>query len=124
MTLLSGSEKAGIIGDVRQLILASGQQAALSRVAPGEKLFGHEDEPFEPVGSIPIELNRTPPDSLPGNIDAVASALFEADVKPQDRLEIDGEIYRVQVVVEERLFGALTHKTLRLVKVHGGQTNG
>lgn len=120
MSLLTEGEKTRSAGAVREMILASGQQAALSRCDPGEKLFGHEDETFAPVGTIPVELNRTPPVDLPGDIDAVASALPEADARAQDRLELEGETYRVQTVVEERLFGGVTHKALRLVKVHDG----
>ena len=120
MTLLTEREKAESVEDVRRMILATGQVAALSRCNPGENLFGHEDETFVEVGTIPVELNRTPPVDLPGDIDAVVSALPEADARDQDRLELDGETYRVQTVVEERLFGAVTHKALRLVKVHAG----
>lgn len=124
MPLLTDKEKAQSAADVRELILASGQQATLSRCAPGEQLFGHEDEAFAEVGTLPVELNRTPPDRLPGDIDAVASARPEADVRAQDRLEIEGETYRVQTVVAERLFGVLTHKVLRLVRIHDGPANG
>jgi hypothetical protein len=120
MSLLTDGAKAQSAADVREMILASGQQATLSRCDPGEKLFGHEDETFVQIGTIPVELNRTPPVELPGDIDAVASVLPEADVRAQDRLELDGEAYRVQTVVEERLFGGITHKALRLVKVHDG----
>jgi len=119
VSLLTDKEKAQSAADVRAMILASGQLATLSRCDPGEKLFGHEDETFVEVGAISVELNRTPPVDLPGDIDAVASALPEADARSQDRLELDGESYRVQTVVEEHLFGIVTHKTLRLVKVHG-----
>ena len=120
MSLLTDREKARSVADVRAMILASGQQANLSRCDPGEKLFGHEDETFVEVGTIPVELGRTPPVDLPGDIDAVASVLPEADARARDRLELDGETYRVQTVIEERLFGAFTHKALRLVKVHDG----
>ena len=120
MTLLTGREKAQSKEDVRRMIIASGQEAALSRCDPGENLFGHEDETFVEVGTIHVEMNRTPPDDLPGDIDAVASALPEADVRAEDRLEIESETYRVQTVIEERLFGAVTHKALRLVKIHDG----
>lgn len=120
MSLLTDSEKAQSAADVRDMILASGQQAALSRCDPSEKLFGHADETFVQIGTFPVELNRTPPVDLPGDIDAVASAFPEADVRTQDRLELDGQTYRVQTVVEEQLFGAVTHKALRLVKVHDG----
>lgn len=120
MSLLSGPERASAVSDVRALICASGQEATVLRREAGENLYGHDEGQFDEVGAIPLELNRTPPDDLPGDIDAVASVLPEADVRAEDRLLTDGEAYRVQAVVEERLFGVVTHKSLRLVKIHAG----
>jgi len=102
------------------MICSSGQMAAVLRRDVGENLFGHDAEPFNEVGTLPLELNRTPPEDLPGDIDAVASVLPEADVRAEDRLAAESEAYRVQAVVEERLFGVVTHKSLRLVKIHAG----
>jgi len=120
MPLLSGPERAAAVSDVRALIAASSQEAAVLRREAGENLYGHDEGQFAEVASIPLELNRTPSPDLPGDIDAVASVLPEADVLAEDRLLADGETYRVQTVVEERLFGVVTHKSLRLVKVHAG----
>lgn len=119
MPLLSEREKAEVVAEICRLILASGQTAQLLRLDPGENLFGHDEEKFVEVGSIPIELNATPPDDLPGNIDAVASVLPEAAVEAAQRLAVGEGIFRIQNVVEEHLFGVITHKTLRLVKIHG-----
>ena len=120
MPLLSGPERAAAVSDVRALIAASSQGAAVLRREAGENLYGHDEGQFAQVDTIPLELNRTPPADLPGDIDAVASVLPEADVLAEDRLLTNSETYRVQTVVEERLFGVVTHKSLRLVKVHGG----
>jgi len=38
----------------------------------------------------------------------------------EDRLQVGAEVYRVQTVKEERLFGAVTHKVVKLVKHHAG----
>ncbi len=124
MSLLTENEKAQSARDVRQLILAADTEAAVTRCVPGENLFGHEDETFAPIGTIAIELNRTPPPQLQATVDAVASILPEVDVKEEDRLEVPGEAYRVQTIVEESLFGIVTHRTLQLVRIHGSQTNG
>ncbi|HOZ46594.1 MAG TPA: hypothetical protein PLO37_06565 [Candidatus Hydrogenedentes bacterium] len=105
---------------MRALICGSGQEGTILRRETGENLYGHDEGQFNEVGTIPLELNRTPPDDLPGDIDAVASVLTEADVRAEDRLLAEGEAYRVQAVVEERLFGVVTHKSLRLVKLHAG----
>lgn len=120
MSLLSGPERASAVSDVRALICASGQEATIFRREAGENLYGHDEGQFDEVGTIPLELNRTPPDDLPGDIDAVASVLPEADVRAEDRLAAEGESYRVQALVEERLFGVVTHKSLRPVKIHAG----
>lgn len=119
MPLLSDREQAEAVAEVRRMILASGQTAQLLRAEPGENLFGHDDEAFVEGETIPIELNATPPDDLPGNIDAVASVLSEAPVQVEQRLKVGEETFRIQNVVEEHLFGVITHKTLRLVKIHG-----
>ncbi len=120
MSLLSGPERASAVSDVRALIASSSQEAAVHRREAGENLYGHDEGHFAEAGTIPLELNRTPPADMPGDIDAVASVLPEADVLAEDRLLTDGETYRVQTVIEERLFGVVTHKSLRLVKVHAG----
>ena len=123
MSLLTPHEAAQAVADVRCMILAAGRQGTLWRTVAGEGLFGHEDEAFAPMGEIALELRRTPPERLPGGIDAVAAVLPEADARAQDRLQIEDETYRVQTVVEERLFGAVTHKSLQLVNVHGHEAN-
>ncbi len=120
MPLLSGPECASAVSDVRAMICSSGQMATVLRRDVGENLFGHDAETFNEVGTLPLELNRTPPEDLPGDIDAVASVLPEADVQDEDRLTLEGETYRIQTIVEERLFAVVTHKSLRLVQIDVG----
>lgn len=119
MPLLSNREQVEVVAEIRRLILGSGQTARLLRLDPGENLFGHDEEKFVEVGTIAIELNSTPPDDLPGGIDALASVLPEATVEAAQRLKVGEETFRIQNVVEEHLFGVITHKTLRLVRIHG-----
>lgn len=120
MDILSAGEKAEAVAEVRRMILASGQTAQLLRPESGERLFGNDEGDFVEVGEISIELNSTPPDDLPGGVDATASVLPEAVVMTEQRVRVGNETFRVQTVVEEHLFGVATHKTLRLVKVHVG----
>jgi hypothetical protein len=40
-------------------------------------------------------------------------------VRPEDRVKSGADVFRVQTVVEERLFGVVTHKVLKLVRQHG-----
>jgi hypothetical protein len=117
--MLTAIEKAQAAADVRALILASGQTGRLLRSQPGERLFGSDEAAFGEVGQIPLELVRTPPEDIARSIDATASVLPEADVRAEDRIELGGTVYRIQTVEEQRLFGVLTHKALKLVLLHG-----
>lgn len=121
MALLSPGEKAEAGADVRELILASGQTAVLLRASDGERLYGTDDAPYAPVGEpFPLEFVPTPAEELAQKIDATACVLPDADVRPEDRIQMGAETYRVQTVKEERLFGAITHKVIKLVKHHAG----
>jgi len=87
----------------------------------GENFYGNDSATFEPVGSpFPIEFIATPPEDLSQHIDATACVLPALDVRAEDRLRMEDSEYRVQTVQEERLFGVVTHKVLKLVRHHGG----
>lgn len=121
MALLSPNEQAEAGADVRELILASAQTAILLRATTGEQLYGTDDAPCTPVGEpFPLEFIPTPAEDLAQKIDATACVLPEADVCLEDRIQVGAEIYRVQTVKEERLFGTVTHKVIRLVRHHVG----
>jgi len=119
VTLLSDPEKIRAADDVKELILASGQEAMLLRAVPGERLYGSDDAAFEEVGTFPLEFVETPPEDLNNKIDAVACVLPVQDVRPEDRVRTGADAFRVQTVEEERLFGVITHKVLKLVRLHG-----
>jgi hypothetical protein len=120
MPILNIREQAEAITDVRRMILSSGQTARLLRPEAGDPLYGHDAAVFVETGSVPVELIRTPPPDLPGEIDATASVVPDAVVEAGYWLMAGGETFRIQTVVEERLFGVVTHKALRLVKIHAG----
>ena len=117
--MLTELEKKRAAADVRALILASGQTGRLLRAEAGERLFGADEISFIEVCSLPLEQVPTPPSDLSGKIDATASVLPDADIRAEDRLDIGGQIFRIQTVKPERLFGALTHQTLELAALHG-----
>ena len=119
MSLLNDREKALAATDVRELILASGQEADLFRSEPGERLYGSDDASYTKVGSFALELVETPPEDLRDKIDALACVLPELEVRPEDRVLHSDVTFRVQTVEEERLFGVVTHKVLKLVRLHG-----
>jgi len=119
VTLLRDLEKIRAAEDVKELILASGQEAVLLRAVPGERLYGSDDASFAEVGTFPLEFVETPPEDLNNKIDAVACVLPGQDVQPEDRVQSGGDTFRVQTVEEERLFGVITHKVLKLVRLHG-----
>ena len=121
MALLSTNDQAEAGANVRELILASGQTAVLLRAAEGERLYGTDDMPYAPVGDpFSLEFIPTPPEDLAQKIDATACVLAGSEVCAEDRLQVGAEVYRVQTVKEERLFGAVTHKAVKLVRHHVG----
>ena len=120
MSLLTDREKQAAAADVRAIILASGQVAQLLHRSAGENLYGHDDEQFVEAETIPVEVKQTPPEALPGGIDAMASVLPETDIHAEDRLAINAETFRIQTVEEENMFGVVTHKALKLVRIHAG----
>ncbi|MHB9037895.1 MAG: hypothetical protein ACYC64_14655 [Armatimonadota bacterium] len=116
---MSDSEKAAAAGDVRELIESCGQEAVLLRKQSGEQLYGSDDESFVDVCAFKLEFVRTPPEDIANKIDATASVLPELDVRSEDRVSVGSDSFRVQTVVDELLFGVVTHKTLKLVRLHG-----
>lgn len=120
MNLLSDLEKAAAAGDVGELILASGQEATLLRAVAGERLYGSDDAAFAEVETFPLEFIETPPEDLNNKIDATACVLPGLDVRSEDRVQNGADLFRVQTEAEERLFGVVTHKVLKLVRIHGG----
>lgn len=116
---MSERERAEAAADVAQLILSSGQTAMVQRIVPGERLYGSDDETHSDIAEIPLELNETPPQELSDKIDAMASVLPHADVLGEDRLVTGSATYKIQSVEPVHFFGAVTHKILQLVKLHG-----
>lgn len=114
-SLLSRCEQAQAVAQIRDMITSSSQTAVLLRKQEGENLYGTDEGEFAEVCSFPIELNQTPPTDLAKKIDARASVLPELDARATDRIHSAGVEYRIQTVVEESLFGIMTHKTLDLV---------
>jgi hypothetical protein len=117
--LLTERERAAAVSDVVRLILASGQTAVVQRIVPGERLYGSDDATYSDIGEIPLELDETPPEELTGKIDAIADVLPDADVLGEDRLVTESGTYKIQSVEPAHFFGAVTHKILQLVKLHG-----
>ena len=117
--LLNERERSQAVADVARLILASSQTARVQRMVPGERLYGSDDATYSDVGEIPLELDETPPEELSGKIDAVADVLPDADVLGEDRLVAESGTFKIQSVEPVHFFGAVTHKILQLVKLHG-----
>lgn len=117
--MLTNYEKTQAASVVQRLIRASDQTGRLLRAQAGERLFGTDEAPFAEICILPLELMSTPPADLAGKIDATASVLPDADIRAEDRLEAGGQMYRVQTVTPESLFGVVTHQRLELVLLHG-----
>ncbi len=119
VALLNDRDKAAAAGGVREMIESSGQTAVLLRRIDGENLYGGDGAdylPVEPQVAFPVEFIATPPEDLSNNIDATACVLPEADIRVQDRLQVGETQYRIQTMVEQSLFGVVTHKVLKLVR--------
>lgn len=119
MRLLSDIEKSIAAADVRELITSSGQTAVLLRKQTCENLYGSDEGEFKEVYTFALEFTATSPVDIAKRADATASVLPELDVRVEDRVRFEGCDYRVQTVVPQSLFGAVTHKTLELVRLHG-----
>jgi hypothetical protein len=130
MAILSDAEKAAAVADVREMILAAGQKG--HRLVPpttGEHLYGSDEEDYMDAGEFAYEFVPTPQETLKAmGADAVVSVLPEQEVRVNDRVTFEGggathlgtDTFKVLTVVEERLFEVVTHKTVQLVKHHGG----
>lgn len=117
--LLTEPEKEQAVRDVRDLIISSGITASVLRVVSGENLYGSDDQEYAQIAVIPVEIVHTPPEDLAGKIDATVSVLPKSDVLPEDRLLIETVTYRIQTLEEEHFFGVITHRSIKLVKIHG-----
>jgi len=118
------------VADVRQIILAAGQKGRrLVPPASGERLYGSGDQDYVDAGEFPYEFVPKPQETLKAmGADAVISVLPDQELEVHDRVTFEGggathlgtDTFEVITVVEERLFGVVTHKSVQLVKHHGG----
>ncbi|MHB1001466.1 MAG: hypothetical protein ACYC27_19680 [Armatimonadota bacterium] len=119
ISLLSDADMCEAALIIRMLITSSGQSAVLLRKDDTASLYGTDEGVFTEVCSFQLEMKDTPPLYIVKQNDAEASVLPELDVRVTDRIRFNSTDYRVQSVVEESLFGVMTHKTIKLVKLHG-----
>jgi len=130
MAILTEAEKAAAVADVREMILAAGQRGQrLTPPTSGERLYGSDEQEYEDAGEISFEFVPKPAETLKKlGADAVISVPPEQEIEPNDRVLFQGDgalhlgtnVFRVITVIEERLFGVVTHKSVHLVKHHGG----
>ena len=130
MAILTDPEKAAAVADVREMILAAGQKGRrLTPPSQGERLYGSDEQEYDDAGEISFEFVPKPVETLKKlGADAVISVPPEQEIEPNDRVLFQGDgtlhlgtnMFRVITVVEERLFGVVTHKSVHLVKHHGG----
>jgi hypothetical protein len=122
MSLLKAKDKDFITDNVRELIINSGLTG--NRYTPdpnAEILYGKNDVPYIAGESFSLELQALPADTLTKmGADAVINILPEQELTPEDRVEISGVMYKVLNVEEQNCFGVVSHKTVRLVRHHGG----
>ena len=129
MAILTDSEKAAAVADVREMILAAEQKGRrLTPPGQGERLYGSDEQDYDDAAEISYEFVPKPAETLKKlGADAVISVLPDQEIEPNDRVTFEGSglthlgtnTFKVITVVEERLFGVVTHKTIHLVKHHG-----
>ena len=77
------------------------------------------------VKVVPLSFATKIPALVTGKVDSLGGYILELGspflmgLKPEDRVEINGTMYKVLSVEEQNCFGAISHKTVRLVKHHG-----
>ena len=113
--MLDERERELVEGDVRSLVESHGVDAVVKRPRTEVGFSGAEITEFDEVGTMRIEVVPSKPDKpYFDGCDARAHAPSDADIQPDDRLEIGDDTYRVLSVRDQSLFGTLTHKTLEL----------
>ena len=92
-------------------------------------MYGSGDQEYVDAGEFAYEFVPTPQETLKAmGADAVLSILPEQELNVDDRATFEGggnthlgtSTFEVLSVVDERLFGCVTHKAVQLVKHHGG----
>jgi hypothetical protein len=118
---VTSSNRANAVADVRALIEASGLVAELHRRTAGLKSrFGEEDSTYSDTGiRFPFEWRPKPKEKVSGDTaDAEIHVLPGLDIREEDRVRHAGTDWKALNVVEENLFGAVTHKLVRLARVY------
>lgn len=116
---MSEQELASTCADVAELITSSGVTAVVLRKSSARKIYGSDEEDYQEVETIPIDLNEEPKEELSGKIDAIGSVLPETSLLLEDRLKIGSRTFRVQTIEKAYFFGRVTHLDLNLVELHG-----
>ena len=120
MSLLTEKDKDFVSDNVQALIEGSGQTGTRHTPDPNaENLYGRNDVPYVIGESFSLELQPLPADTLTKmGADAVINVLPNQLLALEDRVEINGAMYKVLSVEEQNCFGTISHKTVRLVKHH------
>lgn len=119
--LVTATERAQAVADVQSLIESSGLEGGLFRRSDAPKSrYGEEESEYEDTGiTFPFEWRPKPKETLSGDTpDAEIHVLPGLDIREGDRIRHDATDWKVLNVTEENLFGAVTHKLVRLARVY------
>ncbi len=121
MSLLTEKDKDFVSDNVQVLIENSGQTGTRHTPDPNaENLYGRNEVPYLAGEVFPLERQLLSADTLTKmGADAVINLLPNQLLNQEDRVEINGAMYKVLSVEKQNCFGAISHKTVRLVKHHG-----
>jgi hypothetical protein len=124
VSLVTSAERARARADVSLLIEASGLVAELHRrTAALKSRFGEEDSTYADTGvRFAFEWRPEPKERIEGQgamkPDAEIHVLPGLDIREEDRIKHGGVFWKALNVVEENLFGVITHKLVRLARVY------
>jgi len=113
---------AQVVRDVKWMIEAFRTTAIHSRraIAGSDTFYGPRETLETTIGTIYLEFNELPPNSVSGDsmtnigTDAIANVLPGSGVTEQDFLTVHGRKYRVIEVQTHNYFGEITHYGLKL----------
>ena len=121
MNLVTPTEQAQAVADVQSLTDSSGLEAGLFRRNDAPKSrYGEEESEYEDTGVMfPFEWRPKPKETVSGDThDAEIHVLPGLDIREEDRIQHEGKYWKVLNVIEENLFGTVTHKLVRLARVY------
>lgn len=116
MSILNAAEKAEAIREVAEGIESFGETGVLKRPSGTAPAHGFRDGDFtQVVASFALHWQATPTERLQNEVPmAWFTCLPDLDIRKRDMVVFGGASYIVENVIPHNLFGAMTHKEVRV----------